>query len=330
MDSGKSSTLDNTIDMSENGENTSVKLPEIAEMDVRSDADAAASDTPEDNVETGDTLATELVDVDDLGATSDGDSEDSDLTDTKETEEEVPWWDDPALPWAHKPTRSDLACWAWIAVVGIYGIVMLPLRAVLLGLNPPIAAMITGGRSMVVATGAWVNVNGGPLFIYWIVASLSLVKFSWVYWWAGKLWGTGIIDLWAGKSDRSKRRADKAVSLANRFWVLAIVLTFLPLPFPMAIVYAAIGAAGTGLKKFLPPIFITSMVFQAGYIGLGWWIGEPAVKLMNIYAQYMWYAVLVILAVMIATWWWRSRKEKLAERAAAAVTPEDPVTIADE
>ncbi|MCL1907521.1 MAG: DedA family protein [Propionibacteriaceae bacterium] len=225
-----------------------------------------------------------------------------------ETAQETPWWDDPSLPWKHKPTKADLACWAWIAVVSVYGLALLPLRAILIGWSPPAAAMITGGRTSVVATGAWVFVNGGPIVVYWIVASLSLVKFSWVYWWAGKLWGTGIIDLLAGQSTRAKKRAERAVRLTNRFWLLAIFLTFLPIPFPMPIVYAAIGAAGTPLKRFLPPVIIVSLIFQAGYLALGWWIGEPAVAIVNLYAKFMWYVVAGILVSMLIGWWIRNRR----------------------
>jgi len=223
-------------------------------------------------------------------------------------DEEKPWWDDPSLPWRHKPTRRDLACWAWIAVVGVYGIALLPMRAILIGWSPPAAAMITGGRASVVATGAWAYVHGGPLILYWLVASLSLIKFSWVYWWAGNLWGTGIIDILAGQSARAKRQADRAVRITNRFALLAIFLTFLPIPFPMPIVYAAIGASGDKLKRFLPPVFVISCIFQAGYLALGWWIGEPAVAIVNLYAKYMWYVMLAILVGMLATWWWRRHR----------------------
>jgi membrane protein DedA with SNARE-associated domain len=222
-------------------------------------------------------------------------------------EPDKPWWDDPSLPWRHKPTKSDLICWGLIAMVGIYGLATIPLRAILIGWNPPIAAMITGGRTSVVATGAWTYVHQGPLIVYWLVASVSLVKFSWVYWWAGKLWGTAIIELLAGQSPRAKRRADRAVRLTHRWWLLAIFLTFLPIPFPMPIVFAALGAAQTPLKRFLPPVIACSALFQAAYLGLGWWIGEPAVTLVNLYAQYMWYVTIGILVVMLAGWWWRNR-----------------------
>ena len=245
-------------------------------------------------------------------------------------DDEKPWWDDPSLPWRHQPTRADLACWGWIAVVGVYTIALLPLRAILIGWSPPAAAMITGGRASVVATGAWVRVNGGPLVVYWLVSAVSLVKFSWVYWWAGRLWGTNIVDLLAGQSARAKRRADRAVRLTNRFSLLAIFLTFLPIPFPMPIVFAAIGAAGQApaaapggpddatppglpparrsLIRFLIPVVAVSLVFQAGYLALGWWIGHPAVEVVDLYAKYMWYVTLAIVVVMLATWWWRRRR----------------------
>jgi len=234
-------------------------------------------------------------------------------TPVQENTEETPWWDDPSLPWKHKPTRADLACWSWIAVVSIYALGLLPLRAILIGWSPPAAAMITGGRTSVVATGAFASVSTHPhifwwTLLIWVVAGLSLVKFSWVYWWAGKLWGTGIIDLLAGQSPRAQKRAQRAVHLTNRFWLVAIFLTFLPIPFPMPIVYAAIGAAGTPLKRFLPPVIVCSLIFQAGYLALGWWIGEPAVKLVNLYAQFMWYVVAGILVMMLIGWWVRGRR----------------------
>jgi membrane protein DedA with SNARE-associated domain len=225
--------------------------------------------------------------------------------------QDLPWWDDPSLPWRHKPTRADLACWIWIAVVGIYSISLLPLRPLLIGWNPPGAAMLTGGRTSVVATGAFTRVDGGPLVVYWLVAALSLVKFSWVYWWAGHLWGSDIIELLAGKSARAKRRAERAVRLTNRWALLAIFLTFLPFPLPMPIVFAAIGAAGTPLRRFLPPVLAVSAVFQAGYLALGWWIGEPAVDIVNLYAQYMWYVTAAILVGMLATWLWRRRRARV-------------------
>ncbi|MDR1213544.1 MAG: DedA family protein [Propionibacteriaceae bacterium] len=224
--------------------------------------------------------------------------------------ESGPWWADPAWPWSHRPTRADLVCWIMIAVVGVYSLAIAPARAVLIGHSPPLAAAITGGRTSVVATGAWIHVRGGVLVLWWALAALSLIKFSWVYWWAGHRWGDGIITMLAGQTAWSQRRAARAVALTRRWWPLAIALTFLPVPFPMPIVYAAVGAAGIKLGRFLVPVLASSAVFQAGYLALGWWIGQPAVDLVDLYARYMWYVTLAILVGMLGLAWWRSRRRK--------------------
>ena len=45
---------------------------------------------------------------------------------------EKEWWDDPSLPWRHKPTRADIACFSWLGAVAIYSIVISVLRPGLL------------------------------------------------------------------------------------------------------------------------------------------------------------------------------------------------------
>jgi membrane protein DedA with SNARE-associated domain len=214
------------------------------------------------------------------------------------------WWDDPRLPWRHKPTRSDIACYTGIAILGVWALVMLPLRPLLLA-NPPLSAVINGGRTSVVATGAWLEVNGGPMVLYWVAVTLSILKFDWVYWWAGKLWGAAILETFTGRSKLSKRRAELVLKFTHRYETLAVVATYLPLPLPMALIYAAVGASGMRLRKFLAIDIVTAGVSQALYLWLGWSIGEPAVRIVRIYADYSLYVTIAILVVMLATWWWR-------------------------
>lgn len=214
------------------------------------------------------------------------------------------WWDDPRLPWRHKPTRADIACYAAIAILGVWALVMLPLRPLLLA-NPPLSAVINGGRASVVATGAWIEVNGGPILAYWLAVTASIVKFDWVYWWAGRLWGHAILDSFTGQSRMSKRRAEIVLRFTHRYESLAVIATYLPLPLPMALIYAAVGASGMRLRKFLVIDIIAAAVTQAGYLALGWWIGEPAVRIVKVYADYSWYLTIAILVVMLGTWWWR-------------------------
>ena len=67
--------------------------------------------------------------------------------------------------------------------------------------------MITGGRTSVAASGAIASTGG---MAHWpvvlIVASILSLKFDWIYWWAGKLWGRGMIEVWAGQSQARRTR----------------------------------------------------------------------------------------------------------------------------
>jgi len=219
------------------------------------------------------------------------------------------WWDDPRLPWRHKPNRADIACYSAIAILGVWALIMLPLRPLLLA-NPPLSAVINGGRTSVVATGAWIEVNGGPIALYWAAVTLSIVKFDWVYWWAGKLWGPVILETFTGRSKMSKRRAEIVLKFTHRYETLAVIATYLPLPLPMALIYAAVGASGMRLRKFLIIDIITAAVTQAAWLALGWRIGEPAVRIVRIYADYSLYVTIGILVGMLATWWWRRSRTK--------------------
>ncbi|MDR0990472.1 MAG: DedA family protein [Propionibacteriaceae bacterium] len=234
---------------------------------------------------------------------------------TAADEEEKPWYEQPGLPWTRPPTKADIACWGGIMVIAVYSVLVMIFRPTLITWSPAAAAAITGGRSSVVATGAFARVDGDPWWFVvtiWLVAAVSLVKFSWVYWWAGRLWGDGIIELWAGQTERARRRANRAVAITQKFWPLAVVLTFLPLPFPMAIVFAAIGAAGIRLSRFLIPVLLSSVVLQAAYLALGWWIGEPVVKIVDLIARYLLWITLAILVGTIVVYWRRESRKAAA------------------
>ena len=134
------------------------------------------------------------------------------------------------------------------------------------------------------------------------------MKFDWVYWWAGKLWGRNIMDVWsANKSERTQRRWEKIWNGARRFETLAIFVTFLPIPIPAGVVYAALGAAGTRLWKFLAVCFGSALLTTAGYMALGYWIGEPAVQVVDTYGRYLWYLSIAILVGMFSVFWYRQR-----------------------
>ncbi len=213
--------------------------------------------------------------------------------------EERPWWDDPSLPWSHKPTRADLVCWAGIAVVGIYSLVLLPLRPVLLGYTPYVLAAVSGSRTGVVMIGALAATGDEWWWLGWLLATASIMKFDWVYFWAGRLWGRGLLEVMTGDSPRARRRNERAERLALRWSVPAVLITYLPIPLPAPIIYATVGTAGMSWRRFLIVDIVGAAVLQAGYLALGWAIGEPAVRIVETYAKYTIWLSLAILAAMI-------------------------------
>lgn len=222
---------------------------------------------------------------------------------------EPEWWEDPAMPWKQRPGRADIACMTAMSVVAIYALVMLPLRPVMLGLAPHLLGSL-GYRTGLVLVGALAAVGDTWWPLVLVLGSLMSMKFDWVYWWAGRLWGRNIMDVWsANKSPRTQRRWEKVWQLTHRYEVPAIIVTFLPIPLPAGVIYAALGAAGTKLSKFLFVGFLSALVTTAGYMALGYWIGAPAVEAVDTYGRYLWYLSIAILVGMFAVYFVQQKKQ---------------------
>ncbi|WP_460741877.1 DedA family protein [Mariniluteicoccus endophyticus] len=233
---------------------------------------------------------------------ADPDRADPDRADGGEPDEK-PWWDDPNLPWSKEPTRADMTCFWLIAALGVYGMALLPFRAVLIT-RPYLAACLTGSRTGVVMIGALAATHHDVRWLpmWWLFATLSVMKFDPVYFWAGKLWGRGVFEMVAGRSPRARRNAERAERFAHRYEVPAILVTYLPIPLPAAVVYATVGAAGMTWRRFLTANFAFAGMLQAIYMYLGYRIGEPAVKVVAEYGRWAWYVSLAIIVVMIGSY----------------------------
>jgi membrane protein DedA with SNARE-associated domain len=222
---------------------------------------------------------------------------------------EPQWWDDPSLPWRHKPTRADLACLGWLTAAGIYGLVMLALRPGLLASAPHVLASL-GSWTGTVLIGARAAIGDGWWPLIWVLGTLGLVKFDWIYWWAGKLWGRNLIEVWSGRSERARRANARAERFARKYATWAIVICSLPIPLPRAVVLAVLGEAGTSLRKLLAVSITASFITMGGYLALGYWIGEPAVAAVEAYGRYLWYVTLAIVVGIIANSWWKGRSAR--------------------
>jgi len=137
--------------------------------------------------------------------------------DEAEPEAERSPWDDPRLPWEGKPRRVDIACWAAITLSGLYYLAILPWRASLVGTHPVLSILLNGSLESIVSAAAFARVGHGTLVVVLLSSIVGLMKFDLIYWWAGRLWGERVINLFAGRSERQRRRGQKFVARINRW-----------------------------------------------------------------------------------------------------------------
>lgn len=207
------------------------------------------------------------------------------------------------MPWRHKPTRQDYMCLGWMGFMGVFGLLMLPLRGWLLGLDPPLLVALTGSRSGTAATGALASIGQAswwPLAL--VCGSLMSIKFDWVFWWAGKLWGRGMIEVWAGRSERAQRGYQRAERWAQKLGWVGIFAAYVPIPLPlMQVIFVLAGASRMSLRRFLVLDFVASTVWMLGFFGLGWAIGEPAVAVLKQYAKIANYVAIGLVVLVVGS-----------------------------
>ena len=212
-------------------------------------------------------------------------------------------WDDPRLPWEGKPRRADIACWAAITLSGLYYLILLPLRASLVGTHPLIMVLLNGSTEAIVSAAAFARVGHGSLVVLLLASIPGLMKFDIIYWWAGRLWGERIVHLFVGRRERTRRRADRFVTRVNRWgrwftWPAVVLSPFLPIP--NALVYAVAGWTGMSWVTFIILDAIGSLGWAGMLAGLGWALGQHAVSVAETISRYGLWVSLAIVVLVVA------------------------------
>ena len=166
--------------------------------------------------------------------------------------EEKEWWDNPGMPWKHEPSKADKQCFGWFMFMGLFGLVLLPFRGWLLGRDPALMVALMGSRSATAAMGALASQHLAPYWHFFLVlGTLMSIKFDWIYWWMGRLWGRGMIEVWAGQSKRAKRNYDRVERWADKMGWLGMFVAYVPIPLPlMQVIFVLAGTSRMGWKKF--------------------------------------------------------------------------------
>ncbi|MEU9298867.1 hypothetical protein [Streptomyces sp. NPDC048269] len=207
------------------------------------------------------------------------------------------------LPWGGSPSARDLVCWYSIWLVFAYSFAMWPLKPWLIGTHPVLLEVLTGDQSTMTVAGAFARVGETPFVLALIAGVVGMMKFAWVFWLAGRLWGAGLVRLLAGPPDeRTKKRSRGLLARdtpANRR-VIAAAVVLAPLPLiPSAPAFASAGWVGMSLTTFLTLNLIGSAAWAGLFTGLGFAIGSPAVQIAEKVTDYAIWVSLAIVAAML-------------------------------
>ena len=209
-------------------------------------------------------------------------------------------WDDPRVPWAGKPRRVDILCWAAITLSGIYYWALLPFRASLLGTHPVLSELLNGSTEAIVAAAAFARVGHGLLIVALLAAIPGLMIFDPLYWWAGRLWGERVIALLSGRRNRGGRYMGHVQRWGRKFtWPAVVIAPFLPIP--NAIIFVIAGWAGMRLLTFIILDIIGSLLWAGMLAGLGYELGHHAVVVAQTISHYGLWISLALIAVIVVT-----------------------------
>ncbi|HEX2824032.1 MAG TPA: VTT domain-containing protein [Streptosporangiaceae bacterium] len=237
-------------------------------------------------------------------------------------------WDDPRIPWAGKPGRADILCWAGIMLSGIYYYATLPVRASLVGTHPVLLELLNGSTEAIIAAAAFARVGHGSLVVVLLAAVPGLMKFDPLYWWAGRLWGERIITMLSGKRNRGAKYMGRVHRWGRKFtWPAVLLSSFLPIP--NAIIYVIAGWAGMRLVTFIILDAISSLLWAGTLAGLGYALGHHAVVVAQAISHYgLW--VSIALVVVIVVFQVRSQRRMMRDYAASrAARAGEPASVGD-
>jgi membrane-associated protein len=224
-------------------------------------------------------------------------------------------------PWHGRPRARDVCCAIAIVVSALYVVATIPLTPALISTHPVLLELLTGSNSSVVAAGAYADVDNKLQLALVVAAALpGMMRFDWVYWWAGKLWGHSIVERLGQRSARSAALARLIETRGRRYaGPLVTLAAFLPSGASTA-VYAAAGWTGLPLLWFIVFDTLGSAAWTALLAVGGYLLGSAGVTFATLASRYALVTVLVLVAAMIAPPLWHSWRERRARKPPAGET----------
>jgi membrane protein DedA with SNARE-associated domain len=224
-------------------------------------------------------------------------------------------------PWHGQARIRDIACCLCIAVSAVYAIATIPLTPELIASHPVLLEMLSGGNSAIVAAGSFSAVQGKLQLAVVIAAALpGMLRFDWVIWWAGRLWGPKVVERLGSHQPRTTAMIARAERRGTRFARPAVLLSAL-LPVTGAPVYAAAGWVGLPLATFVVLDAIGCAAWAAVLATCGYLLGARGVAVAGLVARYALASIAVLAVAAAAPHLWHARRRRAAAQAACRAEP---------
>lgn len=201
-------------------------------------------------------------------------------------------------PWEHPMARADkILIFSTVAII-VLMLLTLPVRPFLLATHPVALSAVTGSLSAVGAAAAFAQVGGADLWLVIAAGVLGMIKFDWLFWWAGRRWGAKGVRFFTPPG-RATRFVERVRSWPP--WTTAILVVAAALPgVPSVPLFLLAGLAGMPLVAFLALDAIGSGLVVGLIAGLGYGLGQAAVDVVLTIDQYaLWVSIALIVVVSV-------------------------------
>jgi membrane protein DedA with SNARE-associated domain len=215
------------------------------------------------------------------------------------------------MPWEGRAARADVICLAGIAISGLYGLLLLPAVPSLVGTHPLLLELIKGSMTSIVTMGALARTGHASLLVALVAGLPATMMFDWLYWWAGRRWGSRALTMLVGRHPRAARRIPWVKRVAQRWGGPAVVVAYL-LPVPNVLIYAAVGWTGMRLGVFLALDVLGALIWVGLLVGLGYAMGQRAVDVAQGVSHYALAITLGLVLVIVARQLWLARSAPAA------------------
>jgi membrane-associated protein len=201
-------------------------------------------------------------------------------------------------PWDSPMARADkVLVFSTVAIVALM-LLSLPVRPFLLATHPVALSAVTGSLSAIGAAAAFARVGDTDLWLVIAAGVFGMIKFDWLFWWAGRRWGAKGVRFFTPPG-RARRFVARVRSWPRWSTWLLVIAAALP-GVPSVPLFLLAGLAGMRLAIFLVLDAVGSALVAGLVGGLGYGLGQRAVDVVLTIDQYaLWISIALVVIISV-------------------------------